>query len=61
MGTFLFTVLKNTLGYIGAKLLKPEKLVELLLTLAEIAAKRTDTEWDNKTVEAIRTALDHKE
>lgn len=61
MGTFLFTMLKNTLGYIGAKLLKPEKLVELLLDLAEIGAKRTDTDWDNNTVKAIREALGHEE
>ncbi len=61
MGTFLFTILKNTLGYIGGKLLKPERLVELLLDLADVAAKRTDTQWDDNTVEAIRKALGHEE
>ncbi|AGH57083.1 hypothetical protein VPMG_00070 [Vibrio phage VBP32] len=61
MGTFLFGVLKNLVGYIASKLLKPEKLVELILDLADIAAKRTDTKWDDNTVKAVREALDHKE
>lgn len=61
MGSFLFTILKGTLGYVGAKMLKPERLVELLLDLADIAAKRTDTEWDDNTVKSIREALGHEE
>ncbi|AGH57621.1 hypothetical protein PYDG_00092 [Pseudoalteromonas phage pYD6-A] len=61
MGTFLFTLLKNTLGYIGAKLLKPEKLVELLLDLATTLVKRTDTKWDDETLTAIKKALDHED
>lgn len=61
MGTFLFTLLKNTLGYIGAKLLKPEKLVELLLDLASVLVKRTDTKWDDDTLKAIKKALDHED
>lgn len=61
MGTFLFTILKNTLGYVGAKLLKPETLVELILDLADTAVKRTDTPYDDKVLKDIRTALGHEE
>lgn len=61
MGAFLFTALKNILGYIAGRLLKPETIIELILDLCETAAKRTDSKVDDKIVSDVRKALGHEE
>ena len=59
MGTFLFVTLKKILGYVAARLLKPESIVELMLDLADSAVARTDSKIDDKVVKDIRKALGH--
>jgi hypothetical protein len=61
MTVMIMTILKNLMGYIGARLLKPEVLVELILDLLEKGAERSDTPWDDKILDDVRTALGHKE
>lgn len=61
MGAMLVKILKKLLGYLGAKLLKPETVVELILDLAETHAKRTKGTSDDEVIASIRKALELKD
>ncbi|EMW7171677.1 hypothetical protein K6U20_11815 [Vibrio fluvialis] len=51
MKLFLFTVVKNLALYWAAKLLKPESITELIISLGKVHAERTDTKTDDRLVE----------
>ncbi|MCA2455820.1 MULTISPECIES: hypothetical protein [Vibrio] len=53
MKMFLLSLAKNLLGYWAAKLLSPEAVTEVLLTVAKSHAKNTKTETDDRLVDVI--------
>lgn len=61
MGTFivkgLLVVLKQILMAVASEAL----MRWVILSLAEMAAKHTDTQWDDELIAKIKTALDKEE
>ncbi|EPA0528632.1 hypothetical protein ACQZND_000034 [Vibrio alginolyticus] len=53
MKMFLLSLAKNLLGYWAAKLLSPEAVTEVLLTVAKSHAKNTKTVTDDRLVDVI--------
>lgn len=53
MKMFLLSLAKNLLGYWAAKLLSPEAVTEVLLTVAKSHAKNTKTDTDDRLVDVI--------
>ncbi|MGY5383258.1 MULTISPECIES: hypothetical protein [unclassified Vibrio] len=57
MKVFLFKVGKNLLAYWAARLLTPEAVTDVLLTVAKAHAKNTKTTTDDKLVEVVERYL----
>lgn len=57
MKLFLFTLLKNLLGYWATKLLSPEAVTEVLIAVADGHAKNTKTETDDQLVAIVKKHL----
>ncbi|MBT0014920.1 hypothetical protein [Vibrio alginolyticus] len=57
MKVFLFTLLKQLLGYWAAKLLSPESVTELLITIADSHAKNTKTDSDDRLLTVVKKHL----
>ncbi len=53
MKMFLLSLAKNLLGYWAAKLLSPQAVTEVLLTVAKSHAKNTKTDTDDRLVDVI--------
>ena len=53
MKVFLFTFFKSLLGYWAAKLLSPESVTELLITIADAHAKNTKTDTDDRLIKLL--------
>ncbi|HCE2429439.1 TPA: hypothetical protein NGU10_001488 [Vibrio parahaemolyticus] len=53
MKIFLLSLAKSLIGYWAAKLLSPEAVTEVLLTVAKSHAKNTKTDTDDRLVDVI--------
>lgn len=61
MGKYVFGLFKGTVGFFAGSALKPDSVIELILSLAEIIAKRTDTKVDDEVVAELRKLLTKKD
>ncbi|EJG0025913.1 hypothetical protein DJ322_RS07050 [Vibrio alginolyticus] len=57
MKVFLFTFFKSLIGYWAAKLLSPESVTELLITIADAHAKNTKTDTDDRLIDIVKKHL----
>ncbi len=53
MKIFLLNIAKNLIGYWAAKLLSPEAVTEVLLTVAKSHAENTKTDTDDRLVAVV--------